>query len=105
MKGEDDHENVLKLASKYRVSWHQATEVQRRHLCQRFGLQYTNVDDEELLVAFAKAQQKDYTDSKPSLRNERMQLIKTAMEAEEIKPSRSRKTGRRKHSEIALAFE
>lgn len=52
--------NKRLLADKYRVSWSNLTEEQRRILCIRFGLQYTHASDEHLLVRVAEEQEALY---------------------------------------------
>ena len=52
------------LTAKYRLSWQQATDVQRVALCNRFGVRYTHVGDEALLSQIAQKQQEIYTASK-----------------------------------------
>ena len=52
------------LTAKYRVSWQQASEVQRVAICERFGLRYTQVGDESLLAQVAQKQHEIYTTSK-----------------------------------------
>ena len=56
--------NVLtpqQLATKYRQSWNGATEAQRKSLCRRFDLRYTQKEDDELLIVVAKRQEEEYT--------------------------------------------
>jgi hypothetical protein len=52
------------LSNKYRVSWQQATDVQRQALCDRFGVRYTHVGDETLLKIIAVKQQTVFIRSK-----------------------------------------
>jgi hypothetical protein len=63
------------LANKYRVSWQQATDVQRQAICDRFGVHYTHGRDEALLKIIAVKQQTLYIQSKID-RQER--LVRTA---------------------------
>lgn len=65
--------NPKQLADKYRVSWQQATDSQRKALCKRFGLGYISVDDEALLRQVATAQQASYRRSKEE---RQQQLVK-----------------------------
>lgn len=63
------------LVNKYRVSWQQATDIQRQAICDRFRVHYTHVRDEALLKIIAVKQQTLYIQSKTD-RQER--LVRTA---------------------------
>lgn len=73
-KPEDDQREGIPLellANKYRVSWQQASEAQRKAICTRFSLQYTQVNDELLLREVAKCQQTLYVRSKENRKLEK----------------------------------
>ena len=48
---------VESIVNKYRTSWQQLTEIQQQSICQRFGLKYTNSNDENLIKQVAEDQQ------------------------------------------------
>jgi len=48
------------LAVKYQRSWDGATEAQRKGICIRFGIQYTQKEDKNLLIVVANRQQEEY---------------------------------------------
>ena len=49
-----------RLVNKYRLSWLQATDLQREALCSRLGLIYTSANDESLFRDVAEKQQSLY---------------------------------------------
>ena len=52
------------LTNKYRMSWQQATDIQRQAICDKFGVHYTHGRDETLLKIIAVKQQTLYIKSK-----------------------------------------
>ena len=62
--------------NKYRVSWLQASDAQRRMICQRLGLTYTNVNDEQLLSEIADLQSQQYLATKQTRQAELKKMKK-----------------------------
>jgi hypothetical protein len=48
------------LIDKYRESWQAYSEHQRKSICKRLGLTYTNSDDNNLLIEICSLQQTEY---------------------------------------------
>lgn len=69
----------MNLANKYRLSWLQASEVQRQAICLRLGLTYTHVNDEDLLQQVSHLQQQKY------LQNKLDKIERTSTEIKQVK--------------------
>jgi hypothetical protein len=61
---DDNDQESIQLASKYRESWYQISEGVRQALCKQLGLNYTSASDERLLRQVASKQQKRYIEIK-----------------------------------------
>lgn len=70
----------MEIKNKYRTSWRSSSDTQRRNLCFRYGLQYTNVHDEILLQQVANRQQKEYEKAKQIREaNKNLRMTKNAL--------------------------